>query len=441
MRLYEDLLDDLGPIEHNISKKVADESDNSYSHSFIFIIRTKHLKDQMFQRRPLNPQVLISIANRVEYLCELSGAFYDYQIRYLLMYPFGPDDKKKFFDKTYLEEHLQSLDYVSKDTAFNIMVEFNLKPDCEFKQFYKTYFSLYQMLYVTLTEKFKYIINSRECIMACIDDQFWGERDVSYSMLQDIFDKLPEVQPMADEHRMTIFSHNGNMIKSDVTLKNVGRKYYYNETPLKLSKKSEKMLNECEPGDFLYYSSDKGLHLDSDAHSFIIGQYVMKLNGTYRFCSIKYMSAMNPYRGSTLPYMHLRFGNNHLQFENLCDKPELENDGAKYTASFVKELNVIGYCGPKHIDLVDYDCDKYHSPLYMATLFFKTPGTKSGDWYVPSINELRKVYENKDVINSARSTERLEELADFYYYSCAEDSDVDCLIFDMDASGEYVAGK
>lgn len=77
----------------------------------------------------------------------------------------------------------------------------------------------------------------------------------------------------------------------------------------------------------------------------------------------------------------------------------------------------------------------------MATLLYKTPGTKSGDWYVPSHSELDMIFRNKDVINSARSSERLEEIADFFYFTCNEDSDVDCEVYDMESGNTYIASK
>lgn len=94
---------------------------------------------------------------------------------------------------------------------------------------------------------------------------------------------------------------------SDIQMKNIGRKLYFNEQPLRLSEKSEKRLDRCRPGDFLFYSQSKGLNLDFDGK--IIAQFVDKIRETYRFCSIKYMSRVTPYSGSTLPYMHLKFGN------------------------------------------------------------------------------------------------------------------------------------
>lgn len=157
-RIYEDFLDDWTPEQKSASRQVADKSVNDLNHSFMFQIFSKQLKDTMFQRKRLNPQVVISIANRVEYICELSTIFEEYRIGFLFKHSIGHKELSEFFDKATLEARLQTFPYQDNDFTYNIRIEYAIKPDATLQEYCKTYYALYTTIYKTLTEKFKYVI-------------------------------------------------------------------------------------------------------------------------------------------------------------------------------------------------------------------------------------------------------------------------------------------
>ena len=64
-----------------------------------------------------------------------------------------------------------------------------------------------------------------------------------------------------------------------------------------------------------------------------------------------------------------------------------------------------GYCVPACC------CDRY-----------STPGTKPGDWYLPSIGELYQLYENKTAINEKRTAIKGSGFSDGVYWSSRENS-------------------
>ena len=65
----------------------------------------------------------------------------------------------------------------------------------------------------------------------------------------------------------------------------------------------------------------------------------------------------------------------------------------------------IGYCAPACC------CDRY-----------STPGTKSGDWYLPMPGELYQIYANKTAINEKRTAIKGSGFYDYSYWSSREGS-------------------
>jgi hypothetical protein len=107
------------------------------------------------------------------------------------------------------------------------------------------------------------------------------------------------------------------------------------------------------------------------------------------------------------------------------------NDGVALTENIIKGMNLIGYTGPRTVQVVGNQASRFESPLFQTALLYKTLGTKSGQWYIPAPDELKNLYENKDIINNKRTQNGFQELADFFYFSSLEESDVDAVILDM----------
>ena len=61
-------------------------------------------------------------------------------------------------------------------------------------------------------------------------------------------------------------------------------------------------------------------------------------------------------------------------------------------------------------------------PPVQSCYHFSPIGTKKGQWYIPNLEQLHGLYENKEVINQTRKNLGYDELADCYFYSCNETS-------------------
>ena len=437
-KIFEDLLDDIEVKRANAVNKIVDDIDNSteFMHDFVFVI--SKLKTTDFHTVYLDPRSLNTICNAVEYICELSSLFQDYSIKYYFSRGLGEDDKEtKFVYRDKLEE----LIYLSKDNKknydkklfenqLNILITFSISPKATFKSFYKTFLGLYKTLNVILSDKYQYFL-ADDSVASSIDSITISDRDISYYYLQQEFwDKFEETPDISPEDRMSVFDRRGDFMDSNIQQKNVGRKYYFDTNPVKISNQSEKTLDELEPGDFLFYSQkDNTLTLDETNHP--IAQFVSKVNGTYRFCALRYLSAVNPYKGSIIPYTNFRFGNINSKYERPGPEDVDINDGVALTENIINGMNLIGYKGPRTVQVVGNQAGRFESPLFQTVLLYKTLGTKSGQWYIPAPDELKSLHENKDIINNKRTQNGFQELADFFYFSSLEESDIDAVILDM----------
>ena len=261
-KIFEDLLDDIEAKHANAVNKIVDDIDNSteFMHDFVFVISKLKTKD--FYTVYLDPRSLETICNAVEYICEISSLFEDYTIKYHFSKGIGTEDKNvKFANRDKLEE----LIYPSKDNKknydkklfenqLNILITFSISSKATFKSFYKTFLGLYKTLNVILSEKYQYFLDANS-VASLIDNIPLLDRDISYSYLQQEFwDKFEETPDISPEDRMSVFDRRGDFMDSNIQQKNVGRKYYFDTNPVKISNQSEKTLDELEPGDFLFYS-------------------------------------------------------------------------------------------------------------------------------------------------------------------------------------------
>ena len=245
-RIFEDLLDDIEAKRANTVQKIVDDIDNSteFTHNFVFIIRKLKTKD--FYTVYLDPKSLNTICNAVEYICEISSLFEDYTIKYHFSKGIGTEDKDvKFANRDKLEE----LIYPSKDNKknydkklfenqLNILITFSISSKATFKSFYKTFLGLYKTLNVILSEKYQYFLDANS-VAPLIDNVALLDRDISYSYLQQEFwDKFEETPDIPIEDRMSVFDRRGDFMDSNIQQKNVGRKYYFDTNPVKLSSNS-----------------------------------------------------------------------------------------------------------------------------------------------------------------------------------------------------------
>ena len=63
-----------------------------------------------------------------------------------------------------------------------------------------------------------------------------------------------------------------------------------------------------------------------------------------------------------------------------------------------------------------------YSPAACCCVAYSTPGTKSGDWYLPMPGELYQIYANKTAINEKRTAIKGSGFEDIRYWSSRESS-------------------
>ena len=191
--------------------------------------------------------------------------------------------------------------------------------------------------------------------------------------------------------------------------------FSYKNTPIFQIQQTYK--KELKIGDVLYSTADEKLTLDAQTNGanntpiaicVIPDVYENFENGdeseggvhTARFVSLNYMNYNSPSTGTKEP-KYIVFGNYGTEVGNTKGgTDETSYVGGKWntkrcvfkatnqdkTSDKVDNNPGKGYCAPACC------CDRY-----------STPGTKPGDWYLPSTGELSKLYENKTTIDKART--------------------------------------
>ena len=189
-----------------------------------------------------------------------------------------------------------------------------------------------------------------------------------------------------------------------------------NMSPVKLDSSSTKKTPAV--ADVLYSTADGKLTLDAQTNSVnntpiaicVIPEVTENFkNGdnsagavkTARFVSLNYMNYKTPTTGNE-GFQEMYFGNNGTTIGNVkggTDKTSYiggtwntKQGGFKATnqdktSNKVENKSDAGYCAPACC------CVRY-----------STPGTKQGDWYLPSVGELYQIYANKTVIYEKRKT-------------------------------------
>ena len=212
--------------------------------------------------------------------------------------------------------------------------------------------------------------------------------------------------------------------------------FSYNETPIfQIQQTYEK---ELKIGDVLYSTNDNKLTLDAQTNGVnntpiaicvIPDVYENLKTGdesadgvhTARFVSLNYMNYTTPATGSK-DIQKIYFGNYQVTIGNTRGGTTKDSQvGGKWntkrcvfkatnqdkTSDKVDNNPGEGYCAPACC------CDRY-----------STPGTKSGDWYLPMPGELYQLANNKTVINEKRTAlvgSGFNE-SDDYYWSSREDT-------------------
>lgn len=229
-------------------------------------------------------------------------------------------------------------------------------------------------------------------------------------------------------------------------------KYPVNMTPVKLDPSSTK--KKPDVGDILYSTVDGKLTLDEKPtntaiaicvipevmENFSEGDQSTGAVKTARFVSLNYMNYNTPTTGSDNS-QDMYFGNNGVTIGNV-------KGGTNSTAYIGGKWNTqkcLYACTKEKSDITNGVTNNsgtgYCAPA-CCCVAYSTPGTKSGDWYLPMPGELYQIYANKKTINEKRTAIKGSgfSVGDYYYSSREFSSDYEYRVY-LGNGGIYGNGK
>ena len=205
-----------------------------------------------------------------------------------------------------------------------------------------------------------------------------------------------------------------------------------NMSPVKLDASSSKKTPAV--ADVLYSTADGKLTLDAQTNNVdntpiaicVIPEVTENFkNGddsagavkTARFVSLNYMNYNTPTTGSdSIQLMY--FGNYGTTIGNVkggTDKTSYIGGKWNTQQCLSKATNQDVIC-----DGVTNNSGTGYSPAACCCVAYSTPGTKSGDWYLPMPGELYQIYANKAAINEKRTAIKGSGFNANYYWSSRE---------------------
>ena len=216
----------------------------------------------------------------------------------------------------------------------------------------------------------------------------------------------------------------------------VYKAYPVNMSPVKLDPSSSTKKTPAV-ADILYSTADGRLTLDAQTNSVnntpiaicVIPEVIENFKSgdnsegavkTARFVSLNYMNYNTPTTGNK-DYQYMYFGNYDTTIGNV-------KGGTDQTSYIGGKWNT-QQCLSKATNQDQYICDGvtnsdgtgYCAPA-CCCVAYSTPGTKSGDWYLPMPGELYQIYANKAAINEKRTAIKGSGFHDDYYWSSRENS-------------------
>ena len=216
----------------------------------------------------------------------------------------------------------------------------------------------------------------------------------------------------------------------------VYKAYPVNMSPVKLDPSSSK--SKPEVGDILYSTNDNKLTFDAQTNSVdntpiaicVIPEVTENFkNGdnsagavkTARFVSLNYMNYTTPTTGNK-DYQYMMFGN----YEPTIGNVKGGTDETSYIGGKWNTQKCLHACTKENKDLTNGVTNNGgigYSPAACCCVAYSTPGTKSGDWYLPMPGELYQIYANKTVINEKRTAIKGSGFNGDSYWSSREQCD------------------
>ena len=227
-----------------------------------------------------------------------------------------------------------------------------------------------------------------------------------------------------------------------------------NMSPVKLDASSSKKTPAV--ADILYSTKDGKLTLDSQTNSVdntpiaicVIPEVTENFkNGddstgavkTARFVSLNYMNYDTPTTGNE-DTQTIYFGNYGTTIGNV-------KGGIDETAYIGGKWNTqkcLHACTKENKDLtngVTNNLDTGYCAPACCCVAYSTPGTKSGDWYLPMPGELYQISANKAVIDEKRTAIKGSGFFGYSLCSSREKSSYDVYVVDLDLGEIDYAGK
>ena len=219
----------------------------------------------------------------------------------------------------------------------------------------------------------------------------------------------------------------------------VYKAYPVNMNPVKLDASSSKKTPAV--ADILYSTADGKLTLDAQTNNVdntpiaicVIPEVTENFkNGdnsegavkTARFVSLNYMNYRTPTTGNK-DTQSMSFGNIDTTIGNVKGG----TDETSYVGGKWNTQKCLDACTKENKDLtngVTNSTDSGYCAPACCCVAYSTPGTKSGDWYLPMPGELYQIYANKTAINEKRRAIKGSGFSEIDGYWSSREYSSDC---------------
>ena len=403
-RLNEDFFDDIDQDEIINTDDIDDINNEPDEEKHKITICVDTLRDKEYNKTYINNNRIREIDKYIRAFCYRTVLFNSYKI-------------------SYLKPGLGLTDYVDIDdlptfryNRFRVRVEYVINKKTTMNQFISTIQKFAALVYRILTDKYYYRLTQKSLVLN-IDNE------------EDMF----LITHLYKSHLESVYRRVMGLTVLDYN--NTTKRINYSVSPApKLSPISKKKLKEMEVGDVLYSTNRGELVLDEETNgkrNIPIAIYVSMNRWSHCPCfvSIKYISNINPKTGSIMP-VEMFFGSYGIRTEENQDL-EKQEDPLDLNAQ------IYNYMNKPELNIFSTDNFVRNSytinsiPPVQSCYHFSPIGTKKGQWYIPNVEQLHDLYENKEIINQTRKNLGYDELADCYFYSCNETSAVHISIVDL----------
>ena len=413
MLILEDIIDNIShsvDSEESTSKIIASNPVNPSDMQHKLEIEIIRIADELNYSKTITLSQFKQIDVYFNYILDKIPLFDEFVVRYWVGDASSRDNS---FDEAY-QILSGSSPTISKNIAATnpiIVIYYNTPTELHFDKFCDSVVALFKASYSILSDSFGYRLNARS-IQITIQNTRLSKKNLTKSELEDPYIFLFSTYVDSIYKHPLKVSYSGNkgiVVDDDFSTLTVGDFLYYDSLTQKLT------INEtrCPVAQFIYKNEQ---------------------DGTYRFASLKYMSLIRPTSGNIRPSESIPFGN--VDGHGIISRsfPD-EKDGAEFTAAGVLYINDTAK-GMQHMSYdykkrIEHSINCGYMPAIMAAVSYRTPGTKSGEWYLPTLYEMKKIHMELDFINEERKQKNIEEIAEFLYTTSIESSNSYNAIFDM----------